>query len=107
MAEYLEREKVLKELDMMNGIGDLGDSPDCWRTGWDDAITSAIAEMKKLPAADVRPERHGKWIYLDEGIHECSECGAWLDRPPSAHVYCWKCGAKMDGEEGEDGDGNG
>lgn len=68
-----------------------------------------------VPAADVRPERHGRWSdkmisqedefckYGDfsfKDFHfgfQCSECGAILNKTP----YCGNCGAKMDGEDNE------
>ena len=56
---------------------------------------AAFSEIRKLPAADVEPVRHGRW---DEDWR-CSECGT-----PAPQAYwepdCWKspycpeCGAK-------------
>lgn len=61
------------------------------------------AENMCMPAADVRPERHGHWI--EEGdIQICSECGeehSWQDYRAS---YCEDCGAKMDGKDGGNND---
>lgn len=52
------------------------------------------------PAADVRPERHGEWLVSGE-CYECSECGG--GSTVNTNPYCWKCGAKMDGKDGESG----
>ena len=61
-------------------------------------------DIKLLPAADVEPVRHGrfvggykmisgKWVYEKP---RCSECGK---ESSGATRYCPNCGAKMDGEE--------
>ena len=69
---------------------------------------AAFAEIRKLPAADVAPVRHGHWIkdefFSDEvnNGEKCSQCGeliGWFGNLPK---YCPGCGALMDG-----GNGNG
>ena len=55
---------------------------------------AAYAEIWKLPAADVAPVRHGRWIYHDDGVFTCSECG---NAESNDSYYCRLCGAKMDG----------
>ena len=65
-----------------------------------------IEYLGYVPAADVTPVRHGRWIRhyepYDTGEEwlespcgfECSECGRWeAEQEP----FC-NCGAKMDGE---------
>lgn len=69
--------------------------------------------INNIPAADVEPVRHGRWIMYayDEAI--CSECGydrgtefestkeakeRWDELP----MWCEGCGAKMDREEGRE-----
>lgn len=57
--------------------------------------------IEKIPAADVAPVRHGRWIrYTGMGKVQwmCSECGAEEKNPKVAN-YCYHCGAKMDGKE--------
>jgi hypothetical protein len=59
-----------------------------------------------IPAADVEPVRHGKWIPINRinpawgqfGVaqHKCSECGS---EEVIARKRCPECGAKMMGEE--------
>lgn len=49
--------------------------------------------VESIPAADVAPVRHGRWIYHDDGVITCSECGNGESR--NSH-YCRYCGAKMD-----------
>ena len=93
MAEYIEREaavKVAEKYGLANGSA-LGR-----HTGLADCIASEIAD---IPAADVAPVVHGRWIhYPDCGVTRCSHCGWSIDE-------CWEskrcpeCGAKMDGAE--------
>lgn len=67
-----------------------------------------------IPAADVAPVVHGKWIdhdgnkvQLNEhgetcGTCFCSRCGEWLvasDEYAVKGYFCPNCGAKMDEEE--------
>lgn len=81
MADYIER-KVVKELLNINYGGYL------------DAID-------RIPAADVVPVVHGRWVHLGGDEWYCSACcfvltteGSW-DKPTKK--YCEDCGAKMDG----------
>lgn len=66
--------------------------------------------LRKIPAADVEPVRHGRWIRVkwveDEDWQEggywilrCSECVMPYHSPTP---YCPHCGAKMDREEGHE-----
>lgn len=50
--------------------------------------------IERLPAADVRENRHGKWKpYLPEGLrYQCSECGSRYENP---WHFCPNCGADM------------
>lgn len=67
-------------------------------------IESVMEFVETLPADDVVPVRHGRWV-RDEwpsGTHKliCSECGEWSGKQSK---YCPNCGALMDGErKGED-----
>ena len=48
-----------------------------------------------IPAADVAPVRHGRWIEDDDGYGQhCSECG--MDYYVEKYRYCPNCGAKME-----------
>ena len=64
----------------------------------------AVLEVANLPAADVAPVRHGRWI--DEGqyadffphhAYRCSECGNHFLEVEMYYEFCPRCGAKMDG----------
>lgn len=59
--------------------------------------------VPKIPAADVAPVRHGKWVEKHYGgnlyAHVCSECGAKRNVLTYGYKfnYCSSCGARMDG----------
>lgn len=69
----------------------------------DEAIQRQVCEVRdkinQLPAADVAPVRHGRWLYhtlIDGHIHaECSEC----HKIRIIDNFCHNCGAKMDSYE--------
>lgn len=72
------------------------------------AVADFISLVCDVPAADVVPVVHGRWIRFKETdpetgyIHmKCSACSAyWSDPSHADHFrYCPNCGAKMDGEE--------
>lgn len=97
MAEYIERETAIAKLTALEVTEPSATMIDAKRL---------LAEM---PAADVAPVVHGKWIF---GVLEvlgtpvrCSVCGwsapivdadMWLRYP--GHHFCGACGAKMDGK---------
>ena len=95
MAEYIEREAAIDAaLDVYY------DTPDIDLSG--EKFEAAIL---KIPAADVAPVRHGRWV-----DNHCTACGMmpmgdemWelCDfEPPRFEKfmdYCPICGAKMDG----------
>ena len=69
--------------------------------------------IEALPAADVAPVVHARWIYVEETLatssgYCCSACRRprWLSPDvPEVFKYCPKCGAKMDDERKDGGDG--
>lgn len=90
--EYIEREKLN---DMLEDF--------CVNESFYDALQT-------IPAADVAPVKHGRWISLDDYFEDaqCSECGDALvigdcsfNDFCECYKYCPNCGAKMDGGEGE------
>ena len=102
MAEYIEREAVMKIIDDYGCThgGTLGS-----HSGAVDVVGSAIY---KLPAADVVPVKHGHWIEQenwvpDDYYYTCSVCGEdynTIDGSPD-YNYCPNCGARMDGGDNE------
>ena len=58
-------------------------------------------EISSIPAADVAPVQHGKWLYGDyyDIGDVCSECDWDSKMTHPSYRYCPNCGAKMDGGE--------
>mgnify|MGYP007099947206 CR=1 FL=1 len=86
MTEYIAREKVLSKAAPVAG---------CFSN-----MISAY-DVIMLPAADVAPVRHGRWLcgdYYDIG-DVCSECDWDSQMTHPSYRYCPNCGAKMDKEE--------
>lgn len=78
MAEYINREDV-REMMRMEFDDDYADEA-----------------VDRLPAADVAPVRHGRWI--EAGSYQiCSECGEEHAWDEYRATYCEDCGARMDG----------
>lgn len=110
MAEYIERAPLINEL---NDIREMYRAAKNFNAV--SAVDNAIGEVKDAPAADVRPERYGRWARPPRNttkcsyLWQCSECneiaywvfnGGKLNRvKPIGYKYCPNCGAKMDGKE--------
>ena len=87
MAEYIKREAALMKL-MQDGCS-----------------AKNLQSISDMPAANVAPVRHGRWIDVYPDIEPnpmfmygiCSECG--FEQGLSKYLkYCPDCGAKMDGD---------
>ena len=67
-------------------------------------LTASALEIIKRHQSNVSPVKHGHWIYENFYTH-CSVCGkmAIYDKygQEVESDYCPRCGAKMDGGEGE------
>lgn len=104
MAEYIEREALLKKL---HEAGGCGAEPDTWADGYDKGIDVAYGLVQRTPAANVAPVRHGCWEGAADGYADgelvydmwnCSECGFDADGAEEKPWwnYCPNCGARMD-----------
>ncbi len=100
---------LLRHLPLLKGI--LG-TPNNYNKGLCDGLSLAINEIKNLPAADVCPEEHGKWLLEREpdGTPYCYHCSVCDDgfrhiSITTAYAYCPFCGAKMDNERVYEMDG--
>lgn len=104
MAEYIEREAFLKDIEERYclpckeaGKDHSGCKCDvCW-------VDDMRGDVIDAPAADVAPVVHGRWISKNPHGYEwtfvCSNCG-YVDGHPfnDRHNYCPNCGAKMESE---------
>ena len=87
MSDYIEREAAQSAV---------------WE---EDNQTDMILAIGSLPAADVAPVRHGRWIHDINNRYACSEC---MGRETMSHTnlkpYCPNCGARMDKEDVHEAD---
>ena len=73
-----------------------------------DTVNDAITVIKALPTVDAVPVVHGHWIKFGVSDkdgnqqYRCSVCECEEIHSPFVKVnYCWNCGARMDGKEGD------
>ncbi len=106
MSEYIERGKLREFLYCLAAEVDPVKHmyTDDFVRGYQAGLKlAAECRIDDIPAADDRPERHGEWKKY-KGKRErsfsfiCSECNSFL---PFTSKFCPRCGAKMDGEDGE------
>lgn len=104
MDECIERESILKRFSSY--IEDFGYGERQNKKLSQISIEDAMMIIEDEPAADVRPERHGRWeIDMNGGFRfvKCSECGRH-PRSNLEELFCPWCGAKMDGKDGGQND---
>lgn len=92
MAEYIEREALLADIDACVRITSRPGKPSAELRG----ASKVISRIETIPAADVRTVVRGAVVPGNNpftGI--CSECGANLN---VRWNYCPNCGARMDGD---------
>lgn len=106
MAEYIEREAFLKDIEERYCLPCKEAGKDhngfMCRACWVDAMCGEVIDA---PAADVAPVVHGRWVHLGGDEWCCSACGfvittegSW-DKPTKK--YCEDCGARMDGADND------
>lgn len=89
MAEYIKREDAINLLHYHA----------------DEACSAVVADFESIPAADVAPVVHGRWVQCFEDWRKqiegdkCSACNFEHYGCSINHYhYCPNCGAKMYGE---------
>ena len=86
MSEYIEREAAIESI--------MSEPPDSHYPQW------YADKIKDIPAADVAPAVHGRWIehkkYIFGTMYDCSVCYNRILDNGHAWNYCPNCGARMD-----------
>ena len=90
MTEYIERDALIDAMQAYQ-----------YDAGKDGFAIMALIGIQ--PAADVAPVVHGRWIEKSAPARkiyfECSHCGAQENKHTAIKgYYCWRCGARMDGD---------
>lgn len=101
MSRYADLDALEKELnERLAFLREHNRNYDQYTDGFDEAVD----RVENFPAADVAPVVHANWV---DG--KCSNCGVDIPTDDAHDVifgsecrFCYYCGAKMDG-----GDGNG
>lgn len=104
MAEYIEREALIKECKRI--IGEMWNNKTA-PVSWSHAYADFICTVERVPLADVAPVVHGQWIGVPLCGNDncrCSKCGSWHNIHVNLHgeimqKYCPNCGAKMNLED--------
>ena len=63
-----------------------------------DAYNDLAEDFYSIPAADVAPVVHGRWIASHDEFCACSKCKYPFYVGWNQANYCPNCGAKMDGD---------
>lgn len=82
MAEYIEREAAISASDILN---------------FDEPYGTSISAIRRIPAADVAPVLHGRWLCVDTDTEQFFLCNRCKKKEYWESDYCPNCGAKMDG----------
>lgn len=111
MAEYISRDAVFQVVHgIARGIADKDiealkakDMKTLYKIrGAKEILDSVDTDLCYIPAADVQPMKHGRWVIVDDVEHfiaKCSECGRSEDsRAIKDMPYC-HCGARMEQED--------
>ena len=80
MNEYIKREEAIEA------------AKHAWAKGLE---PSQYLEI--IPAADVAPVRHGRWLCVDTDTEQFFLCNRCKKKEYWESDYCPSCGAKMDG----------
>ena len=91
MAEYIDREALYEKAYWH------GEHPDVGNPFPDGVDAIDIEDVDAIPAADVAPVRHGRWLHRKNGVAYCSECE--VDTVEDETNYCPNCGCKMELED--------
>lgn len=100
MVEYIEREKAIR------AVCEVMQSPlHMLALQTMAGVLQAVCREKidAIPAADLQPVRHGRWVKTigENGVTSacrCNLCG-FEDNRYSLFNYCPNCGARMDKED--------
>ena len=108
MSDYISREAAIAYIreqseEMGKAFEELGGESGIYA----DAYNDLAEDFHRIPAADVEPVRHGRWVDYMVRDWRCSECGQKIIKVRNVDGYCYNdkpnycpnCGAKMDLEE--------
>ena len=86
VKEYIERQTLLHKI------------------RWASSAEEAVMSVRRIPAADVTPVRHGRWRWITYdanpkiGNWHCTYCNR-IPKSFQKEDFCPNCGAEMDKED--------
>lgn len=112
MSDYISREAAIAYIreqseELQKAFEELGGESGIYA----DAYNDLAENFHRIPAADVEPVRHGRWISWEDADncipspnrHECSVCHdaaqVLVNNIELLSNFCPNCGAKMDLED--------
>jgi hypothetical protein len=112
MSDYISREAAIAYIreqseELQKAFEELGGESGIYA----DAYNDLAEDFHRIPAADVEPVRHGRWISWEDADncipspnrHECSVCHdaaqVLVNNIELLSNFCPNCGAKMDLED--------
>lgn len=113
MAEYIERDAAIAYIreqseECQKAFEELGGESGIYA----DAYNDLAEDFYSIPAADVAPVVHGRWVSVagkrDRICSRCLHNEPYKNADDDAEVFefCPHCGAKMDGGVDDEADGN-
>lgn len=101
MAEYIKREAAIREIEQINPVdyGAMWDYEAHHYAG--ECLRDCKEAIENIPAADVAPVIHARWVKDEEGEWSCTNCRETVAICDSGRErtyrkpYCPNCGAKM------------
>ena len=108
MAEYIERKGVINRIkEYTLDVYDI-DLDDAKQFGGNSRIENyceglyeATELVDDIPAADVAPVRHGRWLCVDTDTEQFFLCNRCKKKEYWESDYCPNCGCLMDGGDDE------
>ena len=93
MDEYIEREAAIAKCrEIVACEWNHRASP----VSWADAYEQFAEDIEEIPAADVAPVRHGRWLCVDTDTEQFFLCNRCKKKEYWESDYCPSCGCRMD-----------
>lgn len=100
MAEYIEKTQLIEKLKHRVSTDDDSKFATGFIKGTNEALGIIEEWIASIPAADVAPVVHARWVYhnFDTICSECRKSAIFDEWEQQAETdFCPHCGAKMDG----------
>lgn len=100
MDEYINREEAVKKIK-----SSITTENDAWEIGYNTAMAEIMEWIEHIPAADVQPVKHGRWVCVEAEPEEvwCDNCKTTYRSSDLLNIgaddekvnFCPNCGARM------------